>query len=377
MNENYFQERNKKNAVLLKQLKGELPFICEEFFLGIDSRTSMLTKVSYARDLKIFFYFLTTEIYDFQNIKMRAFSFDDLNRITSSHLEMYLDYLNYYEVDNKTYTNTNKTKARKLSSLRTFFKYFYKKDRIKQNVASKIDIPKINEKEIIRLTENEVTDLINLAEDGKRFERNQKAFFEHTKLRDLAILSLFLGTGIRISELVGLNINDFNFDRMILYFSKEVGENISNYINERKTQEQDLFEPSSALFLSIQRKRINVRTVEKLVKKYASCVTPLKKITPHKLRSTFGTNLYNDTKDIYVVAEVLGHKDINTTKKHYAAQSENVRRKALSNVKLKKTERIKNNDSQKCKYYLDNKRRHFTSINCRRNRPSRRLFATR
>ena len=250
----------------------------------------------------------------------------------------------------KSYTNTNKTKARKLSSLRTFFKYFYKKDRIKQNVASKIDIPKINEKEIIRLTENEVTDLINLAEDGKRFERNQKAFFEHTKLRDLAILSLFLGTGIRISELVGLNINDFNFDdnsfvvtrkggnRMILYFSKEVGENISNYINERKTQEQDLFEPSSALFLSIQRKRINVRTVEKLVKKYASCVTPLKKITPHKLRSTFGTNLYNDTKDIYVVAEVLGHKDINTTKKHYAAQSENVRRKALSNVKLKKTD---------------------------------------
>jgi len=310
----------------------------------------MLTKVSYARDLKIFFCFLTTEIYDFQNTKMRAFSFDDLNKVTSSHLEMYLDYLNYYEVDNKIYTNTNKTKARKLSSLRTFFKYFYKKDRIKQNVASKIDIPKINEKEIIRLTESEVTDLINLAEDGKSFEKNQKAFFEHTKLRDLAILSLFLGTGIRISELVGLNINDFNFEdnsfvvtrkggnRMILYFSQEVGENIINYINERKALEKNLFDPQSALFLSIQRKRINVRTVEKLVKKYASCVTPLKKITPHKLRSTFGTNLYNDTKDIYVVAEVLGHKDINTTKKHYAAQSENVRRKALSNVKLKKTD---------------------------------------
>ena len=73
----------------------------------------------------------------------------------------------------------------------------------------------------------------------------------------------------------------------------------------------------------------------KLVKKYSSVVTPLKTITPHKLRSTYGTNLYHETQDIYVVADVLGHKDINTTKRHYAAMSDDVRRTAANKVKLR------------------------------------------
>ena len=79
-----------------------------------------------------------------------------------------------------------------------------------------------------------------------------------------------------------------------------------------------------------------MRAVENLVKKYASIVTPLKNITPHKLRSTFGTSLYNQTNDIYVVAEILGHRDINTTKRHYAAISEQIKKEAAEKVKLRK-----------------------------------------
>jgi len=90
-----------------------------------------------------------------------------------------------------------------------------------------------------------------------------------------------------------------------------------------------------ALFISSQRKRMSVRSMEYLVKKYAKIATPLKKITPHKLRSTYGTNLYRETKDIYIVAEVLGHKDVNTTKKHYAAISEDVRKSVAGKVKLR------------------------------------------
>ena len=74
---------------------------------------------------------------------------------------------------------------------------------------------------------------------------------------------------------------------------------------------------------------------ENLVKKYAKTVTPLKKITPHKLRSTYGTNLYHETNDIYLVADVLGHSDVNTTKKHYAAQADERRRSARNAVKLR------------------------------------------
>lgn len=345
---NYFVDRNNKNAVLLRKIKSELPYFCEEFFLGIDSRTSMLTKVNYARDLKIFFNFLTTEIIDFNDKKVKDLTLDDLNKVTLTHFEMYLDYLSYYEdKNNNKRSNTNKTKARKLSSLRTFFAYFYKKNKLRENVATKVNIPKINEKEIIRLDINEVVDILNLAENGEGFTKNQKAFFKKTKKRDFAMLSLFLGTGIRISELVGLDIKDFDFEnnsfvvtrkggsRMILYYSNEVKEALISYLDSRREKDKEL-KNDEPFFISLQNKRINVRSVENLVKKYARVVSPLKKITPHKLRSTFGTNLYQETKDIYVVAEVLGHKDVNTTKKHYAAINENLRREALTGVKLRK-----------------------------------------
>ena len=89
-----------------------------------------------------------------------------------------------------------------------------------------------------------------------------------------------------------------------------------------------------------RKKRMNVRSVENLVKKYAKIVTPLKKITPHKLRSTYGTNLYRETGDIYLVADVLGHSDVNTTKKHYAALEDERRRSARNAVKLRENQGI-------------------------------------
>ena len=91
-----------------------------------------------------------------------------------------------------------------------------------------------------------------------------------------------------------------------------------------------------ALFLSLQNRRISVRAVQLMVKKYASQAAPLKKhLSPHKLRSTFGTNLYHETGDIYLVADVLGHSDVNTTRKHYAAMSDDRRRMAARSVHLR------------------------------------------
>ena len=108
-----------------------------------------------------------------------------------------------------------------------------------------------------------------------------------------------------------------------------------NYITGDREAATPLSGHEQALFLSTQRKRMGVQAVENMVKKYARQVTPNKKITPHKLRSTYGTSLYKETGDIYLVADVLGHKDVNTTKKHYAAIDDNRRRKAASAVKLR------------------------------------------
>ena len=172
----------------------------------------------------------------------------------------------------------------------------------------------------------------------------RKKYNEKFKIRDNAIISLFLTTGIRVSECVGLNVEDLDFNlnsfrvtrkggnQVILYFGEETAEILKNYLRYRETL--NIPREERALFISSQNKRMMVRTMEYLVKKYARVATPLKNITPHKLRSTYGTNLYNETKDIYIVAEVLGHRDVNTTKKHYAAIKDDVRKSVAGKVKL-------------------------------------------
>jgi site-specific recombinase XerD len=178
---------------------------------------------------------------------------------------------------------------------------------------------------------------------------SEKQLSQHQKqkTRDLAILTLMLGTGIRVSECIGLNIQDVDLKNdgiritrkggkeVTVYFGDEVEEALLNYLAERKS-----ILPASghedALFLSNQKKRLCVRSVENLVGKYTKTVTPNKHITPHKLRSTYGTNLYRETGDIYLVADVLGHSDVNTTKKHYAALEDERRREARDKVRLRR-----------------------------------------
>ena len=121
---------------------------------------------------------------------------------------------------------------------------------------------------------------------------------------------------------------------MMIYFGDEVEKALLDYLEERETI-TPIAGHENALFYSTQRKRIGVQAVENMVKKYAREITTTKKITPHKLRSTYGTTLYKETGDIYLVADVLGHKDVNTTKKHYAAMDDERRRKAASAVKLR------------------------------------------
>ena len=347
MESTYFEKRDEENILKIREIRKNLPAFCGEFFRGIEQYTTPLTRLGYARDIQLFFEFLVSETEEFYNKKVMELDIDDLNIINSTHLEMFLEYISLYKTNGKTVKNGERARCRKLSSIRALFKYFYKKDKLKSNVASKVDTPKIHEKEIIRLDIDEVEKVLNLAETGNDMTQMQKGFHKHTQARDYAMLSLFLGTGIRISECVGLNLDDFDFkqnafkvtrkggNRVILYFNEEVSDALQNYILQRKLIKA---EPGSenALFLSLQNKRMCVRSVEKLVKKYSQIINPLKKITPHKLRSTFGTNLYRETNDIYIVADVLGHKDVNTTRKHYAAISDDIRRNAATKVKFRK-----------------------------------------
>ncbi len=340
----FYEKRKISCLTRIEQILNELPPFISEFFIGIENNTSPLTRLNYAGDLRIFFDFLTQKVY--KNKSVKDITLEDLEKLESFQLERYLSYLSNYTHDGKNLSCNDKAKQRKLSSLRAIYKYFFNKDRITANTAAKIKTPKIHDKEIIRLEIDEVANLISAVESADGLSKRQKAYHENTRLRDVAIITLFLGTGIRISELVGLNVDDIFFDtdsfvvtrkggnRTILYFNEEVKRALLDWIAYRN-EIKDLDKNEKAMFLSIRNKRISVRNVQILVEKYAKVVTPLKKITPHKLRSTFGTNLYRETGDIYVVADFLGHSDINTTKKHYAAMSEDIRRGAIKHVKLR------------------------------------------
>ena len=147
-------------------------------------------------------------------------------------------------------------------------------------------------------------------------------------------------------ECVGLDVEDVDFknngikvtrkggNEMVVYFGHEVEKALKKYLEVRKNI-VPVAGHEHALFYSTQRKRIGIQAVENLVKKYAGAITTTKKITPHKLRSTYGTTLYQETGDIYLVADVLGHRDVNTTKKHYAAMDDARRRKAATAVHLR------------------------------------------
>lgn len=342
----YHDQVDKQNIEKMRAVLTELPKFCKQFFRGIENTTSTRTRLGYALDLRIFFEFLQQTNPSLRKTPIPDYPLTLLDQLEKEDIEEYLDYLSLYYKDDKEYRNDERGKARKLASLRTFYHYFYTSELIQKDVASLVPMPKLHEKEIIRLNPDEVALLLDLVEKGEDLTKAEQKYHKVTKVRDLALLTLLLGTGIRVSECVGLDMDDVDFKNggikirrkggydAVVYFGSEVEDALLDYMDQR-THKIAAEGHEKALFLSMQNKRMGVRSIEKLVKKYASKITSLKKITPHKLRSTYGTTLYQETGDIYLVADVLGHKDVNTTRKHYAAQQEENRRKAARAVKLR------------------------------------------
>lgn len=342
----YHDEVMKKNIVHLREILDTLPLFCGLYFRGMQEYISSRTRVAYAYDIRVFFEYLHDNNPIFKKTSIKEYNIEILDQITRMDIEEYIEHCAYYTKDGKDYTNDERGKARKLASLRSFYNYFYRNEMIQTNPASLVKMPKLHEKEIVRLDPDEVAILLDTVETGDNLTKKQLQYHEKNKLRDVALLTLMLGTGIRVSECVGIDLQDVDFKNngikirrkggyeAVVYFGEEVELALLDYLEQRMNL-TPVEGHEDALFLSMQNKRITVRAVENLVKKYASMVTSLKKITPHKLRSTYGTTLYKETGDIYLVADVLGHKDVNTTRKHYAALEEDRRRRAAKAVTLR------------------------------------------
>ncbi len=359
---NYHAQADIKRLEKLQALQKQLPLVCTDFFRSISQTTSTLTRLAYAYDFRLFFQYLINENPQFADAEPRYLDEKHLWLIKKRDIDGFQEYLTqYYKNDEETgefrvIRNHELGIMRKLSSLRSLFEFLFKNEYVDANIATLVTLPKLHDKPILRLEPDEMQKMLDTVSSGDGLTKRQQKYLNFTRARDTAMLLLFLGTGIRVSECVGLNVEDLDFelnaflvtrkggDQSILYFPTQVADALQTYLQQR-TGIEPLPGHEDALFLSMQRRRMTQRAVENMVKKYALIAAPLKRrISPHKLRSTFGTNLYQETGDIYLVADVLGHADVNTTRKHYAAMTDEHKREAARRVILPKTDTPEEND---------------------------------
>ncbi|HPF87846.1 MAG TPA: tyrosine-type recombinase/integrase [Candidatus Limiplasma sp.] len=352
----YQEQVDQKRMLMIRSTLASLPRSCSDFIRSLLTTTSILTRLAYTIDLNTFFTFADRELSIYADKNVSELTDEDIAHLKARDIEMYSEYLTLYykeqEIDNsqRVLKNHSYGVMRKLSSLRSYFNYLFRTERISGNTAALVPLPKIHQKPILLLEPDEMHRLIHAVSTGERLTQRQQAYHKTVGVRDFAIIMLFLGTGIRVSECVGIDLQDFDFDsnallvtrkggnQVIVYYPEATADAIKEYYGQRM-EIKPLEGHENAFFLSTQRRRITQRAVENMVKKYAEIVVPLKKkISPHKLRSTYATNLYRETQDIYLVAEALGHSDINTTRKHYASMSDRRMREAAANTKLTESE---------------------------------------
>lgn len=338
---NYQDEKNQKEMVKMKEIVSSLPYYVSDYFTARRTNTTTRTRVSYAYDIRKFFIWLQSSVKELKDTPLKDISLEIIGSLTARDIEEYIDFLQTDE------NNLNHISGiqRKLSALSSFFEYLYKSDLISNNPCDKVIKPKgAKDKRIVKMSPDEVVKYLDCIEYGhSSFTERQQKYLQRTKERDLAIATLLLGTGIRVSECVGLDLEDLDFNNCRIKVVRkggkiqnvpigdEVVSALQRYLLIRNKYETD----SSALFLSIQKTRITVQAVEDMINKYAKAIGTAYHITPHKLRKTYGTELYQATGDIYLVASALGHNNVNTTKEHYAAQDEERLLNARNVVKLR------------------------------------------
>lgn len=321
-------------------LQAQMPEYIKQYIRSIKTRTSPRTRYEYLKDIQQFLTYLSAKNNQ-SNITL-----SDLSDLKKTDFEEYLEYIEHYKIDQRNITNGRTSLKRKLSSLRNLFAYLFENELIRSDEIRKIQMPKLHRKEIIRLDDTDAGYFLNAVENGTNLTKKQRDYYDIQSVRDRAIIYLLLSTGLRVSECVELDLNDIDMekkcvhivrkggDEAIVYFSDEAAEYLTEWLDSRKNNKK-IPKEETALFISSQRKRLCVRSVENIVKKYAMRSVPLKHITPHKLRATYATNLYDATGDIYLVAETLGHKDVKTTKEHYANMSDKHKEKNRNMVTFK------------------------------------------
>jgi len=343
----------------------EMPDFIADFIQHHENKFSIMTQISYIKCYTIFLEYLL-ELPEFKHRKsIRDITLEDLKVLTTRDIRHFLSYLTSYTKTFKrkdgmevtqTFTNDDKGKSTKLAALHTLYNWFSKEGYDIEDITKHIEI-KIKEKQDIKnsLNGKEIDRFVDIIINDVNIENERKLkFHKRLKFRDLTILLILAFTGIRISELVDLDISDINTEygalivtrkgesQQKLYIPDRIVSTIEEYIEQRKKVEDVPTEYKEALFLSSQKKRIHPRTVRYMLEKYKERAGIDIKVTPHTLRRSFAMRFYNDTGDIQLTADQLGHKTTETTRKFYAKPEEERRKRIMKNFDYRTEE---DNDS--------------------------------
>ena len=318
MGTEYRNEVNRKTRIKTNEVLERLPLLCSEFFAGRELRLTEKTMLAYARDFEGFFRYLTETKEEFLHYDIHDFQVEDLAKVDATDISWFIRLA-------KERGNQSRTIERRLSSISTLFEFYIKQRRLDFNPVNAVDRAKVVRKEVIRMDTDEKARFLETVRSGHGLSGRSQKWHGRNGTRDYAIMMLFLSSGMRVSELVGINIGDINYDECYVSIIRKGGKYdevfFSDSTAEALRQYQDIrnqYHPSEkekAFFLSNRGVRIAVGTVEVMTKKYAAASIPGKadKITPHKMRSTFATDYIRATNDIWGTAEALGHESIQTT----------------------------------------------------------------
>lgn len=300
------------------------------YMLVIKGRSENTVK-EYYYDLKTFFKYLQAVSKDFDILKLENVSLDDfdeniLKEVTLNDLYEFMTYINNFKSSNDSY------KARKVASLRSFYNYLNVKiGFMETNPAVNLDTPKLKKRLPRFLTLEESISLLKSI-DGKHKER------------DVAIFALFLNCGLRLSELVGINISNINFEKKTLRVIGKGNKERLVYLNDLcinainsylivRPGDDILYDDRDALFISDKNRRISNRMVEILAKKYFKAAgIDETRYSPHKLRHTAATVMYKEGNvDIKTLQEILGHVSISTTQIYTHINNSDMKKAADNN----------------------------------------------
>lgn len=337
----YSQDKIKKNRKHAFEIAQTLPNFVSDYLMAVASSTSSSTQLSYTYDIQHFINWWHDSVPELKDKQISEITAEDMSHVTPRDINEYL-----YTLQT---TQNAKTLARKCTAIASLYSHLTDFCGLTENPMDKVKRPKIRkDKRIIKLEHDEVAALLDAVENGcPNMPEHQLKYLRSTKNRDYAIIMLLLGSGIRVSECVGLDIDDVNFPQHYLNITRkggkkqqlpvsdEVLEAISGYLVERENMSTFAPKDERALFLSTRHTRLCPAAVENIVTKYTEALGFGKRITPHKLRKTYGTGLYQQTKDIYLVATALGHENVNTTTQHYVPSEIDALQEVRNAVKLK------------------------------------------